>query len=155
MNIRGLRSDETEPWLAFRERLWPDFSRAELADEQVRLILDPHRFAVFVAESDDGTLAGLVEVSIREWAEGCKSHPVGYLEAWYVNSDQRRRGIGKGLLQAAERWAASRGCVEMASDADIDNQVSHRAHASMGYVEVGRAVLFSKVLVDSDPARRE
>jgi aminoglycoside 6'-N-acetyltransferase I len=58
----------------------------------------------------------------------------------------RRRGVGRALLNAAEAWARDRGHTEMASDALIENAVSHAAHARAGYVEVERAVRFRKDL---------
>jgi GNAT superfamily N-acetyltransferase len=54
--------------------------------------------------------------------------PVGYIEGWYVAEDYRQHGVGKKLLSEAEDWARSQKCVEMASDAIIDNERSQRAH---------------------------
>jgi aminoglycoside 6'-N-acetyltransferase I len=59
---------------------------------------------------------------------------------------QRRRGIGKRLLAAAEDWAQRQGCVEMASDTQIGNELSLRAHESLGFRVVERAILFHKSL---------
>jgi aminoglycoside 6'-N-acetyltransferase I len=91
-------------------------------------------------------LVGFVEVSLREWAEGCTTHPVGYIEAWYVEPAERRSGLGRRLIEAAEAWSAARGCTEMASDADVDNAVSRRAHRALGYTELAPVVLFCKRL---------
>ncbi len=54
--------------------------------------------AVFVAVRDDGSACGFVEVGERSYAEGCESSPVPYIEAWYVDPDVRRRGVGRALL---------------------------------------------------------
>jgi predicted GNAT superfamily acetyltransferase len=54
--------------------------------------------------------------------------------------------VGAALVRAAEDWAGARGYLELASDAELDNFDSQRAHASLGFVEVGRAVLFVKAL---------
>ena len=101
---------------------------------------------VFVAERDDGSVCGFVEVGTRGYADGCESSPVGYIEAWYVDPDVRRRGIGRALFQAAEAWARDAGYSEMGSDALLDNSVSHQAHIAIGYEEVGRIVQFRKPL---------
>jgi aminoglycoside 6'-N-acetyltransferase I len=101
---------------------------------------------VFVLDRGDGRLAGYVEVGERSIADGCASSPVGYIEAWYVDPDVRRSGHGRELLEAAEDWARQRGRTEMASDALIDNEVSHSAHRRSGYEEVDRVVTYRKSL---------
>ena len=102
---------------------------------------------IFVAEASEGMLIGFLEVDLRSHADGCNPRrPVGYLEGWYVAEDQRRRGIGGKLLAKAEEWARSHKCVEMASDALIDNEVSQRAHEARGYEVVDRCVHYRKKL---------
>jgi aminoglycoside 6'-N-acetyltransferase I len=144
VEIRQLDRSEHDAWLRLREQLWPDVPRSQLASEQREILADPERNAVFVAALPE--LAAFVEVSIRDWAEGCTTRPVGYLEAWYVAPPHRQSGIGRRLIQAAENWARQHGCTEMGSDADLWNEISHAAHRAVGYTEVGRSVLFSKRL---------
>jgi len=143
--VRPLGSDEQTDWLTLRERLWPERGREALAAEQQEILTHAGRNAVLVAAAE-GELVGFIEASLRDWAEGCESRPVGYIEGWYVEPSYRRRGIGRRLVEAAEAWARSRGCTEMGSDALLTNTVSHRAHAAIGYHEVERLVLFSKKL---------
>jgi aminoglycoside 6'-N-acetyltransferase I len=71
---------------------------------------------------------------------------VGYIEGWYVDEYVRRCGVGRALVEAAEAWARSRGCRQMASDAELGNDVSHQAHRAVGYQETARLVLFEKDL---------
>ena len=130
--IRELLPAERGAWLAMRERLWPDIRREQLAQEQAEILADAGRTGVLVAALPAGELAGFVEVSLRDWAEGCETRPAGYVEAWYVEPGHRRAGLGRGLIHAAERWALARGCTEMASDADLANDVSHAAHRALG-----------------------
>lgn len=146
MEIHKLRSDEHLTWLRLRERLWPDSSRDELTREQIEILGDSERNAVLVAAGPDGQLVGFVEVALRDWAEGCTARPVGYIEGWYVEPSHRQRGVGRKLIEAAEQWVLSRGCTEMGSDAELENDTSHRAHRALGYSEVIRVVLFSKKL---------
>ena len=63
-----------------------------------------------------------------------------------LDPDVRRTGLGRSLLCAAEDWARSMGYTEMASDALIDNDVSHAAHKRSGYEEVDRVVTYRKSL---------
>ena len=60
--------------------------------------------------------------------------------------DHRHLGIGKKLVGAAEDWARGHRCVEMASDAIIENEVSQRAHENLGYEVVDRCVHYRKKL---------
>jgi aminoglycoside 6'-N-acetyltransferase I len=128
-----------------RRALWddcPDEQQAREMDE----ILASDTEEVFVAERPDGGLCGFLEASLRSQADGCDTTPVGYIEGWYVDPDVRRQGIGRALVEAAEAWARSKGCRQMASDAELWNEVSHRAHGALGYEETARLVLFKKDL---------
>jgi aminoglycoside 6'-N-acetyltransferase I len=115
-------------------------------EADMRSLMDRDDAQVFVAEREDGTLCGFVEAGTRGYADGCVTSPVGYIEAWYVDPTVRRRGCGRALLEAAESWARARGYREMASDALLDNAVSHQAHLRSGYEEVDRVVEYRKTL---------
>jgi aminoglycoside 6'-N-acetyltransferase I len=143
--IRSYRDGDHDEWLRMRRALWddcPDEQQAREMDE----ILASDSEEVFLAERLGGGLCGFVEAAIRPWAIGCEARPVGYIEGWYVDEDVRRRGVGRALVEAAEAWARSRGCRQMASDAELWNDVSHQAHGALGYEETARLVLFKKDL---------
>ena len=125
--------------------LFPDYTADDLA-KGMREFRARSDGEVFIAEREDGSVAGFVEVGSRPYADGCETSPVGYIEAWYVDPDVRRSGYGRDLLKAAENWARSRGYHEMASDALLDNEISHAAHYRAGYEEVDRVVQFRKGL---------
>ena len=101
---------------------------------------------MFVAERDGGGLCGLIEVGVRDVAEGASSSPVAYIEGWYVDPDVRRTGVGRALVARAEEWARERGCTEMGSDTELDITLSQRAHEALGYAESERLVVFLKRL---------
>ena len=115
-------------------------------ERDMRVFLERGDGAVFVVERPDGKLAGYVEAGTRPYADGCETTPVGYIEAWYVDADARLGGWGRRLLEAAEDWARGRGYREMASDAVLDNEVSHKAHRRSGYEEVDRVIQYRKFL---------
>jgi aminoglycoside 6'-N-acetyltransferase I len=131
--------------------LWPDASGAEHAADFAP-ILDGHppgglSAVVLVAEDAEGRLAGFVHAGLRSHADGCDpSHPVGFLEGWYVEPSFRRRGVGAQLVRAAEDWARVEGCREMASDTWIDHADSQQAHEALGFEVVDRCVHYRKVL---------
>ena len=151
MRVRPYRDADWSDWLRMSVALFPHYSAEDLADG-MREFRERSDADVFVAERDDGSIAGFVEVGARPYADGCETSPVGYIEAWYVDTDVRRRGYGRALLEAAEAWARGRGYREMASDASLDNTVSHAAHRRVGYDEVDRVIQFRKKLSDNRKA---
>jgi aminoglycoside 6'-N-acetyltransferase I len=142
--------DQLAPML---HALWPQSSTEEHAQE-LRLILGGQAASVvtlpitiLIAQTNDGQLVGFVEVDLRSHADGCDpKQPVGYIEGWYVADSYRQRGVGKQLVAAAEDWARHHNCIEIASDALIDNHISHRAHEALGFEVVDRCVHYRKRL---------
>lgn len=128
-----------------REALWPGTDEAALHREMRTIAADEDQ-AVRLAENDDGCVVGFAELAIHAHAIGCRTHPVAYLEGWYVDAAQRRRGIGRALLTAAESWACGKGCTEIASDTWLDNATSITAHQRLGFEECGRLAQFRKGL---------
>jgi aminoglycoside 6'-N-acetyltransferase I len=106
----------------------------------------PQRGITIVVQRAGGGLCGFIEVSLRNYAEGCTTSPVAYIDGWYVDAESRRRTLGSRLVQAAEAWARNQGLKEIASDAQIENAVSIQAHKVLGYEEVERLVCFRKAL---------
>lgn len=144
--IRTVRPDDWAEWLRMRRALWDDSSDAEFLKEMDEIQQAGDDEAVFVAVRPEGGLCGFLETAIRSRANGCERGPIGYLEGWYVDADVRRQGVGRALVEAAEAWARSKGCRQMASDALLDNTVSHQAHGALSYEETGRLVVFKKDL---------
>ncbi len=143
--IRSLEERDLAEWLRLRQALWDGSTEEDHKAEMVDIIENPHNQFVAVAETGEG-LAGFLEASIRSHVEDCHSENVGYLEGWFVEPSHRQKGIGARLVRSAEEWARSKGSTEMASDAEIDNQVSLKAHSNLGYKETARLVHLRKEL---------
>jgi GNAT superfamily N-acetyltransferase len=145
--------DEAE-WTRMRVALWPEIPAADHAAEVAAYLGGDlagwlaalHAVAAFVAARPGGGLYGFVEASVRPLADGCATHPVGYIEGWYVDPDVRRSGVGRRLVATAEAWASSRGCRELASDAHLANPTSVAAHKALGFRDEAPAVRFHKWL---------
>ena len=130
-----------------RAALWPDEDADLLAHETLlHFGNDKPKQIILVAESASGALVGMLELSMRISAEGCASSPVPFVEAWYVAAEARMQGVGRKLMEAAERWAMARGFKEIASDTQLANGASQDAHAKLGFEEVERLVCFRKPL---------
>jgi aminoglycoside 6'-N-acetyltransferase I len=150
MIVRTIAPSDRSEWLRLLKGLHPELSEADhvpsidafLSDQSIAELIPA---AVFVAERQDKRLGGFLEISIRNYAEGCRGD-TPYVESWYVDDDLRGTGIGRALMEAAERWARDRGFTELASDALLDNSLSHAAHKALGFEEVERIVVFRKPL---------
>lgn len=150
MSIREARGGDEPELAAMMAALWPDGSMREHQSEAEALIRSrvsgtlPGTF--FVAE-EHGRLLGFIQAGLRSHADGCETdRPVGFIEGWFVAEESRGRGIGRRLMDTAEGWARRLGCLEMASDALLDDQPSLRAHSAVGFEVVDRCVHFRKKL---------
>lgn len=147
VNVRAARPTDASTWSSMRRALWPEDTEAEHRAEIDRYFAGEFPrwpWTALLAEDAGGRIVGFAEVSVRPYAQGCKSERVAYLEGWFVAPDVRKRGVGRALIAAAEEWGRSRGCSELASDADPDNTVSRDAHGAVGFDEVGLVRCFKK-----------
>jgi aminoglycoside 6'-N-acetyltransferase I len=101
---------------------------------------------VFVWDDGSGCPVAFISVSIREWANGCDSNPVPYIEGWWVAPELRNRGVARSLLRAAERWCRDHGHSELGSDAELHNGISLRVHEALGFEPTLRLQHFRKHL---------
>ena len=146
MKIRTAKPSDAPEWVRMRTALWSE-SPEDHPVEIEQFFTEPRDdLATFVAEDANGKLCGFLEAGTRPYAEGCRSSPVGYVEGWWVDPEHRNKGVGADLVSAAEAWARESGMTEMASDADIANEVSQSAHRALGYRETDRLVCFRKDL---------
>ncbi len=148
--VAPLAPDDLPLWVALRRELWPDASEAEHADEARRLMASPD-YRVLLA-FDGAAPAGFAEAALRrDYVNGCDSspaQPVAFLEGVYVRAPYRRRGVARALIDQIARWARTRGVVELASDALLDNRDSHAMHRALGFAETERIVFFRRRLDD-------
>jgi aminoglycoside 6'-N-acetyltransferase I len=155
--IRPITEEDHSEWLRMRQTLWP-YCPTESHLDEMQTILGSDSQAGFVAVHPEGGLCGFAEVSVHPYDEDYRTRPVGYLEGWYVDFDLRQQEIGKELVGAAERWAITKGCIEMASDTSADNSISRRAHNSLGYEEATVVVRFRKRIgpnVGATPSKQQ
>ena len=150
-SVRPAKPPDLAQLTRLRAALWPESPVSEHAQELSAILAGKPPgilpLVIFVAEAPDKTLVGFLEVALRSCADGCDiTHPVGYVEGWYVADSHRRHGIGAALLRAAEDWARSQGCREIASDTQLSNSLSQQVHASLGFQIAERAILYRKPL---------
>jgi aminoglycoside 6'-N-acetyltransferase I len=147
MTVRAATKADAAAWCALRAALWPEADRDELrAEADAHFAGGGLVAAIFLWESPNRQLLGMIELSLRPYADGCVSSPVPYVEGWYVVPSARGHGIGRALMDAAEDWARAQGHTEMASDVLIANAPSETAHKALGFDEVERVIHLRKVL---------
>ena len=84
---------------------------------------------------------------------------LGYVVAWFVadegeianlavDPEQRRRGIGTALLDAALTEAGRRGAAAVYLEVRESNAAARRVYASRGFVEVGRRTRYYRKPVE-------
>jgi aminoglycoside 6'-N-acetyltransferase I len=146
MEIREYRADDYREWLRMRRALFPEIAPEHEADDAAEWLARPDAVVIVAERSRGAGLAGFAELASRPYADGCDTSPVAFLEAWYVDDDVRRQGVGAALVRAGEAWARRQGYRELASDALLENTTSHRAHEALGFAEVERAVRYRKPL---------
>ncbi len=146
MQVRKLKEQETNGWVFLRNKLWPDDNLYVHKKEAEQILSLPEKYCVFVCLNAEQKIIGFVEVSTRESLDRIIPEQIGYIEGWYVDKDYRKKGIGKALFQAAENWVLKKGCNEILSDTDLENNISQKAHRALGFKEIDRMILFKKNL---------
>jgi aminoglycoside 6'-N-acetyltransferase I len=150
--VRQMGAGDRTIWAEMRVALWPD-ETPQAATEMTDGLLGDEDVWGLIAEATDGTAIGFAEIAVREYANGCDSRPVAFLEGVWVNPQFRRRGIGTRLVAHAEAFLAARGFRELGSDTQIDNGASQAAHLAWGFSETERVVYFRKLLKPLDRKR--
>ena len=145
--VRRATEADVGAWAGLRAALWPEEDVAAHAAEIRDALAQPHGVVAFLALDADGQACGFAEATLRrDYVNGTESSPVGFLEGWYVVPESRGSGAGRALVAAVAQWTREQGCSEFASDALLDNEPSHRAHAACGFEETERVVYFRKQL---------
>ena len=126
-------------------KMWKEHEIDVLMQEFCEL-LNNKDVACFIKYIDDLPIA-FAECQLRhDYVEGTSSSPVGYLEGIFVLEGYRKKGYAKELLTECEKWAKGKGCIEFASDCEIDNTDSLEFHIAMGFEETNRIICFKKKL---------
>ncbi len=146
MNIHRVSEDTQNIWVDMAHALWPDCTKNELWQE-IQRESHSEKTCYYLLRDTDGTYIAFIQLSVRsDYVEGSSTHPVAYVEGIYVKPRCRGRGIGRILIQEAEKWARSKGLTELASDAEIKNTESSKFHARVGFEKAGVNVHFIKTL---------
>jgi GNAT superfamily N-acetyltransferase len=102
-----------------------------------------HQYAVFVAELPGGQVAGWVGAYLFRSVE---TESCAEISGLVVDQNLRSRGIGKILLEAAERWAVEIGCQTISVRSNVKRDRAHRFYSNNRYQHVKTQKEFRKIL---------
>lgn len=130
---RALQADK-DLWREMRMGLWHQYGEDAHAREIDKRLKEPGNYPTWIAEGEKGP-CGFIDASLPDTVPGCMASPAGLITGWLVALGYQGRGIGGGLIRAAEAWALAKGALEMGSVTDTC-PIRRAAHLRLGYREV-------------------
>lgn len=125
--------------------LWPDHAADKMYFDLGKIMTAGE--SVFFLAYEGERYVGFAQCQLRhDYVEGTQTSPVGYLEGMYVQEASRKLGLASRLMKACEDWARAEGCMEFASDCEVDNEASLAFHLKLGFKEANRIICFAKNL---------
>jgi aminoglycoside 6'-N-acetyltransferase I len=150
--LKAASTRDVKVWKAMRSDLFSGLELSFHTREIKQILASRDRTCLFVI-APNGNTAGFLEVSLRNLVDGCMGGPVGYIEAIYLVPEFRGLGLGGVLIEALGQWFASKGCRDMATDTEIDNEDAQEFWSELGFEETWRVVQYRKPL--PKPRRRK
>ena len=135
---------DREIWADMYQALFPNAQRPAMYREIERILASEKRGGYCAQIGDQ--VVGFFEYSIRDYANGCVSQPVPFLEGIWVHPDARGQGHAAALIAFLEDLARQKGYRELGSDVQAWNEPSLNMHTSLGFEETERVVYFRKDL---------
>lgn len=105
--------------------------------------------AVVVAEGPEGVV-GWIHVGITLSLE---SEPWAEIRGLVVSGSRRGQGVGRRLVEFAERWAVERGHSRIRVRTNVLRQESPKFYARLGFVQVKTQAVFFKELAEAKERR--
>jgi predicted N-acetyltransferase YhbS len=145
ISVRRARVDDAEQVASLLVELgYPDNDEADVR-RRLEMWAMEESGAVLVADRD-GRVVGTVAVSAIPYLE--REGRWGRIVALVIAEECRGSGIGRRLVEAAEKAAADLGCVTMEVTSARGRTGSHPFYRSVGYADWGdRSVRYLKDLV--------
>jgi GNAT superfamily N-acetyltransferase len=134
-------------------RLASELGYPMTADEmrqRLATLLPSERHYVAVAASGE-RLVGWMHVEQRfSLDEGERAELMGLV----VDSTARRRGLGRRLVEVAEKWALAQGLASLTVRSNVVRELSHPFYEALGYSRRKTQHVYRKALVsDGSPTR--
>jgi aminoglycoside 6'-N-acetyltransferase I len=142
--IREIKKSDRDIWLGMYRKLFPENSDDALLAEIDRIFKSGKRSA-YVAQVGEISV-GFAEYALRDYANGCHSQPVPFLEGIWIDADYRGQGIAKALVSYLEQLARMAGFKEFGSDVELSNYPSQLMHERLGFKQTEKVIFYRKIL---------
>ena len=145
MRIIEITRERFPEWRRMRHELYGELS-AQFHEAEMELIFSSKEATCFIGLSESGAAVAMLEVSLRNFVDGCLGGPVGYIEGIYVTLGERKQGYAGELIEFATSWFRSKGCRDMAADAELANLIAQDFLTRAGFDETYRVVEYKRSL---------
>lgn len=132
--VRDARFEDAEAMSRLCAQLGYPAQTTAMGPRLARVQRDPNA-RVLVAESD-GAPVGLATVHLRHTMN--HEAPIAQLTLLVVDETQRSRGVGRALVEAAERWARAQGSHRIVVTTALQREEAHAFYERIGYRHTGR-----------------
>ena len=110
-----------------------------------------HRFTALSGEEDHQLLVASAGDAVVGWVhvhlwQGLESGPDGEIGGLVVDEGRRGAGVGRLLMQEAERWTRARGCTRLRLRSNVVRTGAHAFYQRLGYRIAKTQYAFEKVL---------
>ena len=115
----------------------------ELVSERFKAAFPASNYALFVAELPSGELVGFIELVVERLID---AEPRVDVAGLVVSEPSRGLGIGRMLMDHAERWAIERGCHIVLLRTNLKRAGAHAFYEQIGYEHIKTQKTFRKIL---------
>ena len=133
LKIRDAKLSDAPAIAALMCELGYETKRTEM-ETRLKLILSDPTYKTFVAIID-GHVCGMIGTLTCPSYE--HNDPGGRILALVTSSAARRKGIGRALMEAAEKDFAQRGITRVALNTRLTREDAHKFYESLGYERNG------------------
>lgn len=136
-NIRSAEISDAGKVAALLKQLGYDAS-AILVENKIAVLTGSPNDMVLVAENQ-GKIAGVISLHVTELFHA--PGRIGRVTALVISSDKRGKGIGKLLIEAADTFFRSSGCVRAEVTSGDHRPAAHAFYEAQGYIPDERRFL--------------
>jgi len=141
VSIRGARISDAEGIAELTSQLGYEVDVPTVVERLTRILLRSDQ--QFMIAEFDGRLGGWVHAVISEYIE---SERLVMIAGLVVDKNHRKKGIGRTLMEHAERWAKEQGCSIVRLSSSSNRTTAHRFYEVLGYTNIKTQYSFIKSL---------